>query len=78
MAVAEECGAGDSTYNQKSDGLLRRQDAAWRTHTIKYQLVIAVMEQKEKNNDNKTDNNNENNDNNDDDNDKNDNYFDYL
>ena len=35
-------------YNQKSDGLLRRQDAARRTHTMKYQLVIAVMEQKNK------------------------------
>ena len=27
---------------QRSDGLLRRQDAAWRTHTIKYHLIITV------------------------------------
>ena len=32
----------------KSDGHLRRQDAARRTYNIKYQLVIAVMEQKKK------------------------------
>ena len=32
----------------RSYGLLRRQDAAQRSHTIKYQLVIAVMEQKKK------------------------------
>ena len=38
--------AGDFFHNQKSDGLLRRLDAARRTHTIKYQLVIAVIEQK--------------------------------
>ena len=31
--------AGDISNNQKSDGLLRRQDAAQRKHTIKYQLV---------------------------------------
>ena len=43
-----ECGAGDSTYNQKSDGLLRRQAAAQSTHTIKYYLGIAVMEKKKK------------------------------
>ena len=32
----------------RSDGLLRRQDAARRSQTIKNQLVIAVMEQKKK------------------------------
>ena len=32
----------------RSDGLLRRRDATQRTHTIKYQLVITVMEQKKK------------------------------
>ena len=36
----------------RSDGLLRRQDAAQSTHTIKYHLVISVMEQKEKNTNN--------------------------
>ena len=46
--LLQKSGAGDSTYNQKSDGHLRRQDAARRTHIINYQLVIAVMEQKKK------------------------------